>query len=83
MANINPSEMTKEQIQKVMACETVEELMAVAKAEGFELTEKEAEAYMDEFISTELDDEALAKVAGGSWGGSSSCPDDTTWTYAD
>ncbi len=66
MANINPSEMTREQIQKVMACETVEELMAVAKAEGIELTEKEAEAYMDEFISTELDDEALAKIAGGS-----------------
>ena len=82
MANINPSEMTKEQIQKVMACETVEELMAVAKAEGIELTEKEAEAYMDEFISTELDDEALAKVAGGSWG-SPSCSDDTAWTYAD
>lgn len=82
MANINPSEMTREQIQKVMACETVEELMAVAKAEGIELTEKEAEAYMDEFISTELDDEALAKVAGGSWG-SPSCPDDTAWTYAD
>ena len=65
-----------------MACETAEELMAVAKAEGFELTEKEAEAYMDEFINADLDDEALAKVAGGGWS-SPSCGDDTAWTYAD
>ena len=48
-----------------MACETAEELMALAKAEGIELTKEEAEAYMDEFLSAELDDEALAKVAGG------------------
>ena len=39
--------------------------MALAKAEGIELTKEEAEAYMDEFLSAELDDEALAKVAGG------------------
>ena len=82
MENINAKELTREQIQKVMACETAEELMAVAKAEGFELTEKEAEAYMDEFINADLDDEALAKVAGGGWS-SPSCGDDTAWTYAD
>ena len=33
---------TKEQIQKAMACETAEELMALAKAEGIELTKEEA-----------------------------------------
>lgn len=82
MENINAKELTREQIQKVMSCETAEELMAVAKAEGFELTEKEAEAYMDEFINADLDDEALTKVAGGGWS-SPSCPDDTAWTYAD
>ena len=82
MENNNVKELTREQIQKVMACETAEELMAVAKAEGFELTEKEAEAYKDEFINADLDDEALAKVAGGGWG-SPSCGDDTAWTYAD
>ena len=32
---------TKEQIQKAMACETAEELMALAKAEGIELTKEE------------------------------------------
>ena len=34
MAKINMNELTKEQIQKAMACETAEELMAVAKAES-------------------------------------------------
>ena len=33
MANINKNELTKEQIEKAMACETAEELMALAKAE--------------------------------------------------
>ena len=82
MANINPSEMTKEQIQKAMACETTEELMALAKAEGIELTEKEAEAYMAELADFRLDDEALAKVAGG-YAPAPTCGDDTAWTYAD
>ena len=47
--SINKDELTKEQIQKAMACETAEELMALAKAEGIELTKEEAEAYMAEF----------------------------------
>ena len=34
MANINKNELTKEQIQKAMACETAEELMAAAQAVG-------------------------------------------------
>ena len=44
--SINKDELTKEQIQKAMACETAEELMALAKAEGIELTKEEAEAYI-------------------------------------
>ena len=55
MVKINMNELTKEQLQKAMACETAEELMAAAKAEGYELTKDEAEAYLTE----------LAKVAGG------------------
>ena len=35
---------TKEQIAKAMSCETIEELMELAKAEGIELTKEEAEA---------------------------------------
>ncbi len=65
MAKINMNELSKEQIQKAMACETAEELMAVAKAEGYELTKDEAEAYLAEMEDCELDSETLAKVAGG------------------
>ena len=65
MAKINMNELTKEQIQKAMACETAEELMAMAKAMGYELTKDEAEAYLTEMSDVELDSEALTKVAGG------------------
>ena len=56
---------TKEQIQKAMACGSVEELMELAKAEGVELTKEEAEAYMAEMADVELDSDALKNVAGG------------------
>jgi len=62
---INTNELTKEQIQKAMACKTAEELMALAKSEGIELTKEEAEAYMAEMADVELDDAALKNVAGG------------------
>ncbi len=62
---INKNELTKEQIQKAMACESVEELMELAKAEGVELTKEEAEAYMAEMEDVELDSDALKQVAGG------------------
>ena len=62
---INKNELTKEQIQKAMACETVEELMELAKAEGVELTKEEAESYMEELSDFELDDIALKNIAGG------------------
>ena len=48
-----------------MACESVEELMELAKAEGVELTKEEAEAYMAEMEDVELDSDALKQVAGG------------------
>ena len=65
MGKINMNELTKEQIQKAMACESVEELMELAKAEGVELTKQEAEAYMAEMEDVELDSDALKQVAGG------------------
>ena len=65
MANINKNELTKEQIEKAMACETAEELMALAKAEGIELTKEEAESYMTELADFELDENQMQQVAGG------------------
>ena len=65
MANINVNELTKEQMEKAMACETAEELLKLAKAEGVKLTKEEAEAYMADRANFELDDEKLKAVAGG------------------
>ena len=65
MGKINMNELTKEQIQKAMACESVEELMEMAKAVGVELTKEEADAYMAEIEDMELDSDALKQVAGG------------------
>jgi len=73
MANINKNELTKEQIEKAMACETAEELMAVAKAEGITLTKDEAEAYMAEMTDFELDEATLAQAAGGGFSQWSGC----------
>ena len=65
MATINKNKRTKEQIEKAMACKTAEELMAAAKAEGFDITKDEAEAYIAELADFELDEKTLAKAAGG------------------
>ena len=62
---INKNELTKEMIAKAMQCETAEDLIALAKAEGIDLTKEEAEAYMAELADVELDEEVLQKVAGG------------------
>ena len=39
---------TKEQIEKAMQCKDVEELLALAKTEGVDITKEEAEKYMAE-----------------------------------
>ena len=62
---INNNELTKEMIEKAMQCETAEDLIALAKSEGIELTKEEAEAYLAELDDFELDDAMLKNVAGG------------------
>jgi len=62
---INKNEITKEMMAKAMQCETAEELMAIAKVGGIEMTKEEAEAYLAEMDDMELDGEALKQVAGG------------------
>ena len=39
---INKNEITKEMIEKVMQCKTADELIALAKTEGCEITKEEA-----------------------------------------
>ena len=43
---INKNEITKEMLEKAMQCKTADELMALAKSEGMEITREEAEAYL-------------------------------------
>ena len=62
---INKNEITKEMIAKAMQCKTVEELMALAKSEGLEITKEQAEAYFLELADVELDSEKLKNIAGG------------------
>ena len=62
---INKNELTKEMIEKAMQCKDADELIALAKSEGIELTKEEAEAYLAEMDDVELEAEALKKVAGG------------------
>ena len=41
--SIKKNEITKEMVAKAMKCETADELLALAKEEGFEITKEEAE----------------------------------------
>ena len=65
MAKIDKNTLTKEQIKTAMKCKTAEELLSLAKAEGFDITKEEAEAYIAEMADYELDDETLKRAAGG------------------
>ncbi|MBR1578926.1 MAG: Nif11-like leader peptide family RiPP precursor [Selenomonadaceae bacterium] len=64
--------LTEEQLTKARACASAEELRSLAKAEGIELTDEEAEAYFAELNSVHVSDEELDAVAGGS----SKCPEE-------
>ena len=66
---INENELTKEMVAKAMKCETAEDLIALAKAEGIDMTKEEAEAYLAEMDDVKLDDTALQQVAGGTSSG--------------
>ena len=70
---INKNEITKEMLAKAMQCETAEELIALAKTYGMELSKEEAEAYLAELDDMELDGEALKQVAGGECYGDCAC----------
>ena len=62
---INKNELTKEMLAKAIQCKTTDELIALAKAGGYEVTEEDAEAYLKELEDVELDTDVLQNVAGG------------------
>ena len=71
---VDKTKITKEMLEKAAKCKTADELIALAKTEGFELTKNEAVAYLEELQNVELDEKALDKVAGG--GCYPDCPKD-------
>ena len=62
MKNLKP-----EMIEKAKAAKSAEELLALAKENGVEMTEEEAKAYFAELNSEscEIDDDDLENVSGG------------------
>ena len=62
---IKGKEITKELVAKAMQCDTPEELVALAKEQGFEITMKQAEAYLVDLEDFDLDSEQMKKVSGG------------------
>ena len=66
---IDKSKITKEMLEKAALCKTAEQLIALAKESGVELTKTEAEAYLAELENCELSADDLDKVAGGGSGG--------------
>ena len=62
---INKNELSIEMVKKAMKCNTADELIELAKAEGFEMTKEEAEGYMEELADFELDEDTLKAAAGG------------------
>ena len=61
----NKNELTQEMMMKAMQCKDADELIALAKAEGKEITREEAEACLDKMGDFELDENVLENVAGG------------------
>ena len=60
---------TEEQLAKIKAAKTTEELIAIAKAEGIEATEEQIKAQFDAMHKEgELGDDELDNVAGGCGG---------------
>ena len=75
---IDETKITREMLAKAAKCNSADELIALAKRSGIEITKAEAKAYLDELQDVELDNATLDKVAGGvsstCWG-LDSCPD--------
>lgn len=63
---INKKELTKEMLEKAMQCKSADELIALAKTGGYEMSKEEAESYLAELSDFELDGTALKNIAGGS-----------------
>ena len=73
---IDKTRITREMVEKAKQCATADDLIALAKGEGIDITKEEAEAYIDELDNFELGTDQLDKVAGGGYK-DCYCPENT------
>ncbi len=59
---IHKNEITEEMMMQAMQCKDADELIALAKTGGYEITKEEAETYMAELEDFELEDERAGKT---------------------
>ena len=57
--------LTQEIIEKAKAAGSAEELLAIAKENGIDMTADEAKTYFEQLNANSLDDDLLEGVAGG------------------
>ncbi len=78
---IDKSKITNDMLEKAAKCKTADELIALAKKSGIEITKAEAEAYLDELQNVELKDGELKHIAGGKapGGGDKSIPPESRY----
>ena len=65
MKTVKRETITREMVDKALTCETPAELVKLAKGEGYEMTEAEADAYLSELADIQLDSGQIKKAAGG------------------
>ena len=78
---IDKTKMTKEMLKRAAMCQTADELIALAKGNGIDITKEEADSYLAELDNIELDGKTLDKVAGGNHGGTYQCPTEECSNY--
>jgi len=78
---IDKSKLTNDMLEKAANCKTADDLIALAKKSGIEITKAEAEAYLDELQNVELKDGELKHIAGGKapGGGDKSIPPESRY----
>lgn len=78
---IDKSKLTNDMLEKAANCKTADDLIALAKTSGIEITKAEAEAYLDELQNIELKDGELKHIAGGKapGGGDKSIPPESRY----
>ena len=57
----------KELLAAALQCKNTDELMELAKSKGYDITQEQAESFLGNHSSNELDDKELDDVSGGAW----------------